>query len=208
MRLQFNSETLVVIFTQSSVQCRPSIPPQPLRLPAPYTPPHPVYDAQVVKRPPTAHLRPRAPTVPTQQPRQLRHFTPLGMDLGEVLQTLMTAGFLSPLAPRPLPQVVHPYFRMDLHYAYHQALGHTTNQCTALRQVVQDLIDQLSISSNPLPTYSTHEVPPPAGGIHFIDFAESEDRIHMLSWDDQRPKPIVFDDGYGDDGVHEVFSSQ
>ena len=95
-------------YAQSSVQCRPSIPPQPLRLPAPYTPPHPVYDAQVVKRPPTAHLRPRAPTVPTQQPRQLRHFTPLGMALGEVLQTLMTAGLLSPLAPRPLPQVVHP----------------------------------------------------------------------------------------------------
>ena len=30
----------------------------------------------------------------------------------------------------------------------------------------------------------------------------------MLSWDDQRPEPIAFDDGYGDDGVHEVFSSQ
>ena len=51
-------------------------------------------------------------------------------------------------------------------------------------------------------------VPPPAGGIHSIDFAESEDCIHMLSWDDQRSEPIVFDDGYGDDGVHEVFSSQ
>ena len=30
----------------------------------------------------------------------------------------------------------------------------------------------------------------------------------MLSWDDQRSEPIAFDDGYGDDGVHEVFSSQ
>ena len=30
----------------------------------------------------------------------------------------------------------------------------------------------------------------------------------MLSWDDQRLKSIAFDDGYGDDGVHEVFSSQ
>ena len=51
-------------------------------------------------------------------------------------------------------------------------------------------------------------VPPPAGGIHSIDFAESEDRIHMLSWDDQRPEPIAFDDGYGDDGVHAVFFSK
>ena len=29
----------------------------------------------------------------------------------------------------------------------------------------------------------------------------------MLSWDDQRSE-IAFDDGYGDDGVHEVFSSE
>ena len=73
------------LYTQSLVQYRPSIPPQPLRLPAPYTPPHPVYAAQVVERPPNAHLRPRTPTVPTQRPRKLRHFTPLGMPLGEVL---------------------------------------------------------------------------------------------------------------------------
>ena len=79
-------------YAQSSIQYRPSIPPQPLRLPGPYTPPHLVYAAQVVERPPTAHLRPRAPTVLTQ----LRHFTPLGMPLGEVLQTLMIAGLLSP----------------------------------------------------------------------------------------------------------------
>ena len=31
--------------------------------------------------------------------------------------------------------------------------------------------------------------------------------LHMLSWDDQGSDPIVFDDGYGDDGVHEVFLS-
>ena len=68
-------------------------------------------------------------------------------------------------------------------------------------------LGQPRISSNPLPTYSTHVVPPPAGGIHSIDFAESKDRIHMLSWDVQRSKPIKFDDGYGNDGVHEVFSS-
>ena len=68
-------------------------------------------------------------------------------------------------------------------------------------------LGQPSISSNPLLTYSTHAVPPPAGGIHSIDFAMSEDHIHMLSWDDQRPEPIEFDDGYGDYEVHEVLSS-
>ena len=85
---------------------------------------------------------------------------------------------------------------MDLHCAYHQGPGHTTDQCTALRHSIQDLIDQgivqlgqPSISSNPLPTYSTHAVPSPARGIRSMDFAKFEDRIHMLSWDDQRLEP-------------------
>ena len=45
-------------YTQSSVQYRPSIPPQLLRLPTPYTPPHLIYATQVVERPPISHLRP------------------------------------------------------------------------------------------------------------------------------------------------------
>ena len=65
---------------------------------------------------------------------------------------------------------------------------------------------QPSISSNPLSTYSTHAIHPQTD-IIFIDFAKSNDRIHMLSWDDQGPDPIVFDDGYDDDGVHEVLPS-
>ena len=69
-------------------------------------------------------------------------------------------------------------------------------------------LGQPSVSFNPLPTYSMHAFPLPARGIHSIDFAEFDDRIHMLSWDDQRPKPIVFDDGYDDNGVHEVFMSK
>ena len=68
-------------------------------------------------------------------------------------------------------------------------------------------LGQPSVNSNPLPTYSTHAVPPSTGCVHSIDFTESDDRIHMLSWDDQGPKSIVFDDGYGDNEVHEVFLS-
>ena len=67
---------------------------------------------------------------------------------------------------------------------------------------------QPSASSNPLSTYSIHAVPSLTGGFHSIDFSEYDDRIHMLSRDDQGLKPILFDDGYGNDGVHEVFSSQ
>uniref|UniRef100_F6H918 Uncharacterized protein n=1 Tax=Vitis vinifera TaxID=29760 RepID=F6H918_VITVI len=48
---------------------------------------------------------------------------------------------------------------------------------------------------NPLLAHSTHAVPPPLGDIHHIDFVE-DDGIHMLSWDDGLPEPIVLDDGY------------
>ncbi|RVW88759.1 hypothetical protein CK203_034709 [Vitis vinifera] len=48
---------------------------------------------------------------------------------------------------------------------------------------------------NPLLAHSTHVGPPSGDGIHHIDFVE-DDSIHMLSWDDGFPEPIVLDDGY------------
>ena len=56
------------------------------------------------------------------------------------------------------------------------------------------------MTTNPLPTHSTHAVPPPPGAIHHIDFVE-DDNIHMMSWDDGLPEPIVLDDGYEVDTV-------
>ena len=90
----------------------------------------------------------------------------------------MEGGLLTELAPRPVPQLMPPRFRMDLHCSYHQGLGHATDHCVALRHAIQDLIGQslvhlgqLSVTTNPLPT----------GGIHFMDFIEPDDHIHMLS---------------------------
>ena len=34
-----------------------------------------------------------------------------------------------------------------------------------------------------------------------MDFTKPDDRIHMLSWDDYEPKPIVVDEGYEVDGL-------
>ena len=34
-----------------------------------------------------------------------------------------------------------------------------------------------------------------------MDFTEPNGRIHMLSWDDFEPKPIVVDESYKIDGV-------
>ena len=62
-------------------------------------------------------------------------------------------------------------------------------------------LGQLSLTTNPLPTHTTHVVPPPTDGIHSMDFTKLDDRIHMLSWDDYEPDPIVVDESYEVDGV-------
>ena len=79
--------------------------------------------------------------------------------------------------------------------------GHEIDRCTTLRHAIQDLIDrglvhlgQLSVTQ--IPARTTHVVPPPDGGIHFLDFADSDDHIHMLSWNDIDPKPIELGDIY------------
>ncbi|RVW68358.1 hypothetical protein CK203_063788 [Vitis vinifera] len=62
---------------------------------------------------------------------------------------------------------------MDLFCAYHQGSGHETDHF-----------------------HTSHAIPPPAGGIHFMDFTKPDDCIHMLNWDDFEPEPIVVDESY------------
>ena len=57
------------------------------------------------------------------------------------------------------------------------------------------------MTTNPLPTHTTHAVPPPAGGIHLLDFDETDDHVYMLSWDDSDPKPIMPTKIYETSGV-------
>ena len=129
------------------------------------------------------------------------------MPLSRAFQKLMEGGLLTPLAPKPVPQLVPPRFRLDLHCSYHQRPGHDTNQCNALRHAIQDLIDQglvnlgqPSVTINPLLAHSTHAVSPSSGDIHHIDLI-GDDSIHMLSWDDRLPKPIVLHDSSEVSGV-------
>ena len=124
----------------------------------------------------------------------------LGMPLSQALRKLTEAELLTTLTPKPPPQPIPPQFRMDLHYAYHQGPGHETNCCTALRHAIQDLIDQglvhlgqSSVTTNPLPAHTTHVVPSSVDGIHFLEFSDHDDYIHMLSWDDTKPEPIMSD---------------
>ena len=55
---------------------------------------------------------------------------------------------------------------------------------------------QLSVTTNPLPSHTTHAVPPLADSLHSIDFAELDDQIRMMSWNESEPKPIVLDEIY------------
>ena len=87
---------------------------------------------------------------------------------------------------------------MDLHCAYHQGPRHEIDHCTALRHAIQDLIDQglvhlgqPSVTTNPLPAYTTHTIPLLANGINYIDFVELDDHIYMLSWDESKLEPIA-----------------
>ena len=57
------------------------------------------------------------------------------------------------------------------------------------------------MTTNPLPTHTTHVVSPPADGIHFLDFDEIDDHTHMLSGDDSDPEPIMPDEIYEMSGV-------
>nr|CAN65193.1 hypothetical protein VITISV_031688 [Vitis vinifera] len=135
--------------------------------------------------------------------RPPRQFAQLGMPLSRAFQKLIEGGLLTPLAPKPVP----PRFRLDLHCSYHQGPGHDTDHYNALRHDIQDLIDQglvnlgqPSVTTNPLPAHSTHASPSPPRDIHHMDLIE-DDSIHMLSWDDGLPEPIVLHDSYEIDGV-------
>ncbi|KAJ9698762.1 hypothetical protein PVL29_007697 [Vitis rotundifolia] len=127
------------------------------------------YIAQTSMQPRPPH--PRATTHPPPRPyaqRPARQFTPLGMTLTRAFEKLRDASLIVPLAPRPLPHPIPPHFRSHEHCLYHQIQGHDTERCLALYHMIQDLIDSglvnlagPSVTTNPLPTHSTHAVPPP-----------------------------------------------
>ncbi|RVW69822.1 hypothetical protein CK203_061151 [Vitis vinifera] len=98
----------------------------------------------------------------------IRQFTPLGITLTRAFEKLKDGGLIVPLVPRPLPHPIPPHFCSHEHCLYHQIQGHDTEHCSVLHYAIQDLIDSglvnlagLSVTTNPLPTHSTHAIPPP-----------------------------------------------
>ena len=157
-----------------------------------HPPSQPVYATQEPQRPPVQyHQQYRAPS-PSSPARQC---TQLGMPLSRAFQRLVEGGLIVLLPLRPPLQPTPPEFRADLHYAYHQRAGHDTDSCAALRNAIQDLIDQglvdlghPGVTTDPLPTHDTGAIPPPPGGIHLIEFLGDE--IFMMGWDGEATQPI------------------
>ena len=180
-------------------QYRPATPFRPVRPTYLHSPPQPVYATQAPQRPHVQyHQKYRAPP----PPRPARQFTQLGMPLSRAFQRLVEGGLIVPLPPRPPPQPTPPGSRADLHCAYHQRAGHDTDSFAALRHTIQDLIDQglvdlgrPEVTTDPLPTHNTRDVPPPSGGIHSIEFLGDE--IFVMGWDGEAPQPICL---YADSG--------
>ncbi|RVW80088.1 Retrovirus-related Pol polyprotein from transposon 17.6 [Vitis vinifera] len=126
---------------------------------------------------PHAHYRPPAPSRP---------MTPT------YLHPVSQPVFAAHVVERPPA----PYIRPELHRPLLMCRGH---HVSLLSWGLVNL-GQPSVTTNPLPAHSTHAVHPSLGDIHHMDLIE-DDSIHMLSWDDGLPEPIVLHDSYEIDGV-------
>ncbi|RVW76373.1 hypothetical protein CK203_049843 [Vitis vinifera] len=189
------------------VQYRPPVPSRPMTPTYLHPVSQPVFAAHVAERPPAPYIRPRAPQTTTYVQRPPRQFAQLGMPLSRAFQKLAEGGLLTPLASRPLPQPIPPALGWTYIVPTIRDQGTTRTIALLLRHAIQDLIDQglvnlgqPSVTTNPLPAHSTHAVHPSSGDIHHMDLIE-DDSIHMLSWDDGLPEPIVLHDSYEIDGV-------
>ena len=84
------------------------------------------------------------------------------MPVNQVFEKLKAKGLLKPLDPRPIPNPWPARFDVTKRCAYHQSLGHDTDKCFGLRDVIQDLIDnevialptRPSVTNNPLPNHN------------------------------------------------------
>ncbi|XP_077222123.1 uncharacterized protein LOC143855965 [Tasmannia lanceolata] len=112
----------------------------------------------------------------TEQPARKapRHFDPLPYPLSVALKKLLRDKKTTLLEPRPPPPILPRYWREDQHCAYHQGVGHLTDNCIALRHKIQDMIEAKKIAvfmpsttRNPLPAHAAR--PPSTIGAIFTE---------------------------------------
>ncbi|XP_077217903.1 uncharacterized protein LOC143852407 [Tasmannia lanceolata] len=112
----------------------------------------------------------------TEQPARKapRHFDPLPYPLFVALKKLRRDKKITLLEPRLPPPILPRYWREDQHCAYHQGIGHLTDNCMALRHKIQEMIEAKKIAvfmpnttRNPLPAHAAR--PPPTVGAVFTE---------------------------------------
>ena len=104
-------------------------------------------------------------------PKKARQeFSDLGITLTQAYESLSSKGFIKPLDPTPIPNLLSPTWNLNEYCHYHQKSVHKIDNCFRLKHEIQDLIDngtlpnpnivtKPNIRKNPLLDY--HRAPPP-----------------------------------------------
>jgi hypothetical protein len=81
----------------------------------------------------------------------VRRFHPLPVSQGEIFKQLVAEGLLKPAPARSWVPPYPPWFDQNVKCAYHSnVMGHSTENCTTLRQKIHELIDAGNIKFNPV----------------------------------------------------------
>ena len=86
------------------------------------------------------------------------------MSLSKIFEKLREKDLLIPLDLKSIPNPLPKWFDNSKSCAFHQTLGHATDQCFALKNSVQDLIDQEIISPPTRSSITTNSLPSHAVG--------------------------------------------
>ena len=105
------------------------------------------------------------------------------MTHAQAYENLVSKGFIKPLDPTPMPNLVPPTWNLNEYCHFHQKSSHKTDNCFHLKYEIQDLIDnetllnpniitKPNIRKNPLPDY--HRASPPYQNWMQIDEVERD----------------------------------
>ena len=123
--------------------------------------PNPMNVSAIIPQPPLAYQ------IFTKKAHQ--EFSDLGMTFAQAYENLTFKGFLKPLDPTPMPNIIPPTWKLNEYYHFHQKSSYKTDNYFFLKYEIQDLINngtllnsniitKPNIRKNPLPNY--HRDPP------------------------------------------------
>ena len=140
---------------------------------------HQAVNAVVISKPATA---PQQYNLPRAE-RPKRQYTRLSMTLSQILPQLLSASLVT---VREAPKVVNttsPRYNPNARCAYHSdSPGHNTDDCWALKNKVQDLIDAKEVQFEAPEKPNVVSAPLPAHGVNAIGDEDEVDEAEFDSW--------------------------